>query len=98
MNREIYLKEVAKLDFEILGIQLILSLDEAAPNRWALLCVPLIFRDPEPVELQRRTDQRHFRIYQKASANVEASPARAGRGFLGRRHAGAAGEIATGLT
>src|SRR5213082_1456919 len=70
---------------------------ETAFDRRTLLRLPLIFRDPEPEQLARRTNQRHFRFHQNAAADAETFAAATRGGVLGRRFAAAPGGIAARL-
>src|SRR5438477_11473055 len=70
---------------------------EASSDRRSLLRLSFVFCDPESLQLAWRTDERDFRVYQNAAVDAQASPARVGRGVLGRGHAGAASEIAASL-
>src|SRR6266513_720505 len=64
------------------------STGEAAFDRRALLRLPILFRDPEPLQFPGRTDERHFRVHENAPAHGQTSAAGIGRGVLGRRFAG----------
>src|SRR5439155_5295242 len=97
INRAFCLSEFAGFGFEIRRIQLILSSSETALNRRTLLRLPVVLRDPEPVQLARRADERNFWFHQDAALDDQASAAGAGSGVLGRRHAGTAGAIAARL-
>src|SRR5205085_1525598 len=66
-------------------------------RRRALLRLSLIFRDPEPEQLARRTNQCDFRFHQNAEADAETFAAATRGGVLGRRLTAAPGGIAARL-
>ena len=71
--------------------------DEVPLDRWSLLRLPVIFRDPKSFEFPRRADECHFRVHQNAAPDGQAFATGSRRRFLGRRPAPKAGRIATRL-
>src|SRR5690348_8695123 len=61
--------------------------NEIAANRRPLLRLSFVFRYPQSLEFQRGTHQRNFRFYKNVTADGETLATRAGRSFLGPRHA-----------
>src|SRR6266446_7769615 len=68
--------------------------NETAPYRRSLLRLSFVFRDPESVELERRTNERNFRVYKNAAADGQTLATGVRRSRMGRRCAAEASEIA----
>src|SRR5262245_45611780 len=66
--------------------------DETVAYRWSLLRLSLVFRYPESVEFEGRTDQRNFWFHKNIAADDQASATGVRRSFLGRRNARAPSE------
>src|SRR5207244_4940036 len=81
-------------DFQILISELVLLSDESAFGRRSLLRLSLVVRDPESVELERRTNERNFRVCKNAAADGQTLATGVRRSRMGRRCAAEASEIA----
>src|SRR6266566_7876713 len=71
--------------------------NETAAYRWSLLRLPIVFRHSESLQFPRRTDQRHFRLYENAAANAETFATRFRRSCMGRRRAAEASGAPTSV-
>src|SRR5439155_1436767 len=71
--------------------------NETVAYRWSLLRLPIVFRHSESLQFPRRTDQRHFRLYENAAANAETFATRFRRSCMGRRRAAETSGAPTGV-
>src|SRR5215471_3613427 len=71
--------------------------DETVAYRWSLLRLSLVFRHPESVQFEGRTDQRNFRFHKNVAPDDQASATGLRRSVLGRRDARAPSKAAACL-